>query len=185
MFWEVHHTICNYLNAVSQYGEYTYIYIYKFNYLCITDIAVFCICICICIYIYIWTCKEFFSRVRLACSRLKDDPAAQGISSCQRCQPFKCQRFRWNSDAQMAVEIEPPMGILSKTCYIWRFFLGSPWIQEIPEFDVPKPWHNMFWQSNVVVERYPRSWGQHLWPNMRGEASISGFGCTPADYHGR
>ena len=57
----------------------------------------------------------------------------------------------------------------SKTCYVWRFKMGHHF-QEIPEFDVPNPWHNMFWQSNMVVERYPRSWRQHLWPNMRGEA---------------
>ena len=101
-----------------------HIYIYINLIIYVSQILQYFVYVYVYVYIYIWTCKEFFSRVRLACSRLKDDPAAQGISSCQRCQPFKCQRFRWNSDAQIAVEIEPPMGILSKTCYVWRFFWG-------------------------------------------------------------
>ena len=166
---------------------HTYIYIYINLIIYVSQILQYFVYVYVCIYIYIYRDMQ---RVFFPCqvSLLKAErwscsPRHFLLSALPTLQmpafsvKFRCPNSRWNWT--------PNGNPVENLLRLAVFFLGSPWIQEIPEFDIPKPWHNMFWQSNVVVERYPRSWGQHLWPNMRGEASISGFGCTPADYHGR
>ena len=104
MFWEVHHTICNYLNAVSQYGEYTYIYIYINLIIYVSQILQYFVYVYVCIYIYRDMQRVFFpcQVSLLKAERWSCSPRHFLLSALPTLQmpafsvKFRCPNSRWN-----------------------------------------------------------------------------------------